>query len=214
MGLRETKKQQTRQALADAALPLFLEHGFDQVTVADVARHVGVSGQTVFNYFPAKEDLFFDRQAEVEDELARLVREREPGTCPVEAVRDYLLEALKHHLLPFPTAAEGLRFHQVIADSPALLAREREIRERAEAALAAELEAEGDFPAPALLAGAIAGLHRAVLRQARQRLMAGEPGQAEDIAGLEESGEAEPPRNIAEDTRTAFDALCHGFHGR
>ncbi|MEV0280015.1 TetR/AcrR family transcriptional regulator [Streptomyces sp. NPDC050610] len=200
MGLRETKKQQTRQAIADAALPLFLEHGFDQVTVAEVARHVGVSGQTVFNYFPTKEDLFFDRQAEVEGELARLVREREPGSCPAEAIRDQLLEALGHQLPPFPSAEEGLRFHQVIADSPALRAREREIRERAEAVLAAELEAEGSVPAPALLAGALAGLHRAALRELRRRLMSGQPAES-------------ACRALKESTRTAFDALCHGLHG-
>jgi len=198
MGLRETKKQQTRRAIADAALPLFLEHGFDQVTVTEVARRVGLSGQTVFNYFPTKEDLFFDLRAEAEDELARVVRERQPAGCPVEAVRDHLLEAIATLSRSTPDRAMQLQFWQTIAASPALRAREREIGERAEAALAAELE-ETDIPAPVLLAGAIAGLRRAVQRELRRRITAGE-------------SETSVRRNLAEPTRTAFDMLCHGLH--
>jgi AcrR family transcriptional regulator len=199
MGLRETKKQQTRRAIADAALPLFLERGFGQVTVAEVARRVGVSGQTVFNYFPTKEDLFFDRQAEAEDELARVVRERRPGSCPVEAVRDHLLEALGKQGQPTPEGTLYLQFWRTIADSPALRAREREIAERAEAALAAELEQEAGIPAPLLLAGAIAGLRRAVQRELPRRAMAGE-------------STTTACRHLAEATRAAFDTLCHGLH--
>ena len=199
MGLRETKKQQTRRAIADAALPLFLEHGFDQVTVTEVARRVGVSGQTVFNYFPTKEDLFFDLQAEAEDELARVVRERPPAGCPVEAVRDHLLEAIDTLSRSTPEGTMQLQFWQTIAASPALRAREREIGERAEAVLAAELQEEPDIPAPVLLAGAIAGLRRAVQRELRRRVTAGE-------------SETSVRRNLAEPTRSAFDLLCHGLH--
>ena len=167
MGLRESKKQQTRTAIADAALTLFLEHGFEQVTVAQVARQAGVSTNTVFNYFPTKEDLFFDRQADVEGHLAALVRDRAPGTCPVETVRDDLLSALRRNdpLLGLHPGAP--RFWQVILDSPALRAREREISEHAETALTAALaehppSGEGTpddpgHPMPALLAGALAG---------------------------------------------------------
>ena len=60
MGLRETKKLATRQQIADVAMRLFVQRGFDQVTVAEVAAEAGVSEKTVFNYFPTKEDLFFD----------------------------------------------------------------------------------------------------------------------------------------------------------
>ncbi|GHH88630.1 TetR family transcriptional regulator [Streptomyces sulfonofaciens] len=199
MGLRETKKQQTRRAIADAALPLFLEHGFDQVTVAEVARRAGVSGQTVFNYFPTKEDLFFDRQAEVEDELASLVRNREPDTCPVEAIRDDVLTALEQGRSEFADPDEALRFWRVIQDSPALRAREREIAERTQIALAAALQARAATPAPALLAGAIAGLHRAVQRELRHRIMTGERG-------------ARSRADMTGTVRTAFDILCHGLH--
>ncbi|WP_051653555.1 TetR/AcrR family transcriptional regulator [Kitasatospora cheerisanensis] len=134
MGLRETKKQQTRTAIADAALPLFLDRGFDRVTVAEVARHANVSTNTVFNYFATKEDLFFDRQAEVEQHLATVVRERPPGTCPVAAIRDDLRTALEGGRIPGDAA-----FFRAVEASPALRAREREIAEHAETALAAAL---------------------------------------------------------------------------
>ncbi|WEH29139.1 TetR/AcrR family transcriptional regulator [Streptomyces sp. AM 3-1-1] len=199
MGLRETKKQQTRQAIADAALPLFLERGFDKVTVAEVAREVGVSGQTIFNYFPTKEDLFFDRQAEAEDQLASLVRNREPGTCPVEAIRDDVLTALKEGRTEFPGPDDARRFWRAIQDSPALSAREREIAERTEIALAGALEENAATTAPALLAGAISGLHRAVQRELRHQILTGERG-------------ARSRADMMTATRTAFDTLCHGLH--
>ncbi|GAA3204952.1 TetR/AcrR family transcriptional regulator [Streptomyces virens] len=208
MGLRELKKRQTRTAIADAALPLFLEHGFDQVTVAEVARHAGVSTNTVFNYFPTKEDLFFDRQAEVEGHLAALVRDRAPGTCPVEAVRDDLLTALRHDDPALGFHPEAPRFWQVIHDSAALLAREREIGERAEAALATALPAHpptatgpsrADTALLALLAGAVAGTHRAALRELRQRILSGEPP-------------TDARDSIAAAAARAFDLLCSGLH--
>jgi AcrR family transcriptional regulator len=60
-GLRARKKQQTRRVIADTARRLFAERGFEQVTIAEIARAADVSDKTVFNYFPAKEDLYFDR---------------------------------------------------------------------------------------------------------------------------------------------------------
>ncbi|MEU8981338.1 TetR/AcrR family transcriptional regulator [Streptomyces sp. NPDC058467] len=209
MGLRETKKQQTRTAIADAALPLFLEHGFDQVTVAEVARHAGVSTNTVFNYFPTKEDLFFDRQAEVERHLATLVRDRAPGACPVETIRDDLLTALRHDDPALGLHPDAPRFWQVIRDSTALRAREREISEGAEAALATALAEhtpntstrwnQGNHPMLTLLAGAIAGIHRAALRELQRRILSGEPP-------------TDARDSIATAAAQAFNLLCSGLH--
>ncbi|MFD8595224.1 TetR/AcrR family transcriptional regulator [Kitasatospora sp. NPDC059646] len=185
MGLRETKKQRTRTAIADAALPLFLDRGFDQVTVAEVARHANVSTNTVFNYFATKEDLFFDRQAEVEEHLATVVRERPPGTCPVAAIRDDLRAALEDDRIPGDAA-----FFRTVEASPALRAREREIAERAESALASALPPSPDAP---FLAAALAATHRAAHRELRRHLLAGRPPR---------------PADLATTAAAAFDRIC------
>jgi len=93
-GLRERKKQRTRQAIADAAIALFLEHGFDQVSVVAVAAAAEVSKPTLFKHFPAKEDLVMHVLADHEDELARAVRERPAGEPPLAALRRHHLDGL------------------------------------------------------------------------------------------------------------------------
>jgi len=90
-GLRERKKQQTRQLIADTARRLFAERGFDAVTVVEVARAAEVSEATVFNYFATKEDLFYNRLEAFEEELLAAIREREPGTSVLAAFRDFIL---------------------------------------------------------------------------------------------------------------------------
>lgn len=79
MGLRERKKRQTRSLISDVASGLFVQRGFDNVTVAEVAEAAGVSAKTVFNYFPRKEDLFLDRYPEAVELVTRAVRERAEG---------------------------------------------------------------------------------------------------------------------------------------
>ena len=80
-GLRESKKRQTRAAIAQAAADLFRDHGFAAVTVDDVAAAANVSRQTVFNYFPTKEQMLFDREEEIEAALRlALVRDQADGT--------------------------------------------------------------------------------------------------------------------------------------
>lgn len=81
-GLRERKKRQTRQYISDVATGLFIERGFDTVTVAEIADAANVSVNTVYNYFPAKEDLFFDRSAGLVDRMVRWVRGRNKGSRP------------------------------------------------------------------------------------------------------------------------------------
>src|SRR4051812_23242438 len=92
-GLRERKKEQTRQLIAETARRLFGERGFERVTVAEVARAAEVSEQTVFNYFPTKEDLVYWRLQSFEDELlaagggARARRAGPPGLRRLRAGR-------------------------------------------------------------------------------------------------------------------------------
>lgn len=85
-GLRERKKRRTRQAISDAAMALFLQRGFRQVSVADIAAAAEVSKPTLFNYFPTKEDLLLDRIADHREESARVVRDRPAGVDPLTAL--------------------------------------------------------------------------------------------------------------------------------
>jgi AcrR family transcriptional regulator len=78
-GLRERKKEQTRAAIAHAAVGLFLERGYDHVSIADIAAAAGVAKMTVTNYFPAKEDLVISAGGSVVPDLAGVVRGRRPG---------------------------------------------------------------------------------------------------------------------------------------
>src|SRR5689334_24521679 len=78
---------QTRARIADVAARLFLERGFDAVTVAEIARVAGVSSVTVFNHFPRKEDLFLDRAADAVEVLRAAVRDRPAGVDVVDSLR-------------------------------------------------------------------------------------------------------------------------------
>src|SRR5207248_8272205 len=84
-GLRERKKQRTRELIAETARRLFSERGFDRVTIAEVAREAEVSEQTVFNYFPTKEDLVYWRLEGFEDELLTAIRQRAEGESILRA---------------------------------------------------------------------------------------------------------------------------------
>src|SRR3954454_20706734 len=85
---------QTRARIAAVAAGMFLERGFDDVTVAQVAREAGISSVTVFNHFPRKEDLFLDRQVDAEELLRAAVRDRAPGVHVTASLRDTTLRLL------------------------------------------------------------------------------------------------------------------------
>src|ERR1700729_3530993 len=86
-GLRERKKRQTRAAISATATELFARQGFEQTTIAEVAREASVAKMTVTNYFALKEDLVFDRRAEIVDRLAAAVRTRDPRRPVLDAIR-------------------------------------------------------------------------------------------------------------------------------
>jgi AcrR family transcriptional regulator len=182
MGLRERKKEQTRQLIAETAWRLFADRGFDQVTVAEVARQAQVAVATVFNYFPTKEDLFLFRLEAFGAQLVDTISTRTEGEPALVAFRRYLLESgglLAQVEAGDPQALERLRtVNRVIAASPALLAREQRALARTADALAALLTAETDAPAsdlrPQIAANALIGVQRALIDYTRRRVLADE----------------------------------------
>jgi AcrR family transcriptional regulator len=184
LGLRERKKRRTRETISDVATGLFIDRGFDRVTIAEVARAADVSVNTIFNYFRTKEDLFFDRQVEVEEARSRIVRGRMQGESAVAALRRDYLAALERRD-PYSGVNDDLvTFARLIRESPALQAREREIGERSEAALARTLAEETgvgeDDLIPRLVASQVAGVYRTLFAESRRRLLAGQT--ADEIA--------------------------------
>ena len=175
MGLRETKKLATRQEIADRAMELFAARGFDHVTVAEVAAAAGVSQKTVFNYFPSKEDLFFDEVPRREAALVEAIRSRAPGETILAALRQ--LQARECTRLCQPGFAV---FARIIEESPALQARELEVMARFAQVLAAEIERElgVDERDARLAASLLVGVHRQLFRSARSRALAGKHGPA------------------------------------
>jgi AcrR family transcriptional regulator len=177
--LRERKKKQTRELIADVARDLFADRGFDAVTVAQVARAANVSEVTVFNYFPTKEDLFYGGMQFFEEKLLDAVRERAPGTSVLEAFRRPVLEGMPR--LASDEAAEVIAAAaNLISASPALEAHEREIvaryTRRLAQLLADEAGAEpGDVEAIGV-ASALMGVQRAVVDYVRISVLAGRRG--------------------------------------
>jgi AcrR family transcriptional regulator len=206
LGLRERKKQQTRQLIADTARLLFAERGFDGVTVAEVARAADVAEATVFNYFPTKEDLFYSRLEAFEEELLAAIRARGRGETVLAAFRGFLLEQRGVLAMESPGGDEEATKQvrtvtRVITESPALLAREREVFARYADSLAALIAEEtGASPgdaAPQAAANALLGIHRVLIDYVRRRTLDGAPAakiarevrvQAEEAFALLEGG--------------------------
>jgi AcrR family transcriptional regulator len=179
-GLRERKKQKTRQLIAETARRLFAERGFEHVTVTEIAREAEVSPATVFNYFPTKEDLFYSRLEAFEEDLLRAIRNRGPGESVLAAFSGFLLGQGGVLTMDAPEAEEQLRtITRIIMESPALLARERQVFDRyAEAltkVLAEETGADAGDSVPRVVANALLGLHRALIDQVRREALAGTP---------------------------------------
>ncbi|CAM5740884.1 putative HTH-type transcriptional regulator TcmR [Streptomyces afghaniensis 772] len=170
-GLRERKKQRMYQVVSDIAIRLFLEKGFDAVSVAEVAAAAEISKPTLFRYFPAKEDLVLHRIADHEGEAARVVAEAEGD--PVEALRRHFLAGLERcdPVTGLNDDPRVLAFHRLLYGTPSLVARAYAHQERSEAALAEVLG--GDLDAR-LAAGQIMAVRRILAMENWRRIAAGE----------------------------------------
>lgn len=175
-GLRERKKQQTRQRIAETASDLFRARGFEGVTVAEIARTADVFEATVFNYFPTKEDLFYGGMEDFEMLLVEAVHNRGPGDTVLGAFRRVVLDNTKRladqHAADLTAAAT-----RIVSRSPALQAREREIVARYVDLLAAAINEDASTGSDAVdaltVAGALMGAQRALVAHVRLRVLDG-----------------------------------------
>jgi AcrR family transcriptional regulator len=178
LGLRERKKQQTRQLISETARRLFVERGFEHVSVAEIARQADVSEMTVFNYFPTKEDLVYSGLEAFEDQLLTAIRERPPGQSVIAAFGEFVLEPRGLLTAKDEAAVRQLTAAtKMIAASPALRAREQQILARYTDALAQlvakETGARAGDPEPYVVANALIGVHRALIMYVRERIEEG-----------------------------------------
>lgn len=176
-GLRERKKRQTRQHISDVATGLFMERGFDAVTVAEVAEAAEVSVNTVYNYFPAKEDLFFDREEEVVDRPSARVRERAPGESAAEAILAGMREDIEKRPVNLGMVDGFERFLAVVTSSPSLMARmmrmQHQTTHRLGLTLADETGGEPGDPLCELVAAQLMAVHANLHQTVRCRRLEG-----------------------------------------
>jgi AcrR family transcriptional regulator len=204
-GLRERKKQQTRQRLIDVALELFDERGFDRVPVSEVARAADVSEATVFNYFPTKEDLIYAGMEAFEATLLEAVSQRAAGTSVVTAFRDMVLQPRGALAANDPALVERIAtVARVIAGSDALQTREQQVYDRATRTLAEliaeERRARSHDMRPWVIANSLMGVNRSMTRLVHQYAQQGRSPRS--IA-----------RSVLSQGHKAFDMLEHGMDG-
>jgi AcrR family transcriptional regulator len=195
VGLRESKKLRTRQVIADQAMRLFVQHGFDRVTVSEVAAAAGVSEKTVFNYFPTKEDLFFDEVPKREAALVATIRDREPGESILSALR-----RLQVRECPRLCSPNFVVFARIIEESTALQAKELEVMARFVQALTGAIATELhiDERDARITAGLLVSVHRQVFRAARKQALAGKHGPS-------------AVKQLRADLERAYELLEHGL---
>jgi AcrR family transcriptional regulator len=150
-GLRERKKQRTRETIARVGLDLFEERGYQATTLDDIAEAADVSTRTIFSYYPSKEDILFCDFPEMKAALARALDERPQGADALETLRGFILSMDKDEL--------HLRRVQIVRRDETLHSRERarlaEIEALVAAAIARDLNAADDDLRPRLIAGSL-----------------------------------------------------------
>ncbi|MGH9045381.1 MAG: TetR/AcrR family transcriptional regulator [Acidimicrobiales bacterium] len=176
-GLRERKKRLTRALISDTATAMFLERGFEEVKVADVAEACGVSEKTIYNYFATKESLLFDGEAEIAASIWEALGPRSLQRSPVAAALGLLGDELGARCTDELGTEMLARSAQLIASTPSLQAAEREMFGRLEVtaaqALAARARVSPDRPEPRIAAVALVGLGRLQTETVRRLALAG-----------------------------------------
>lgn len=178
-GLRERKRQRTHQAISAAAIALFLDRGYDNVSIAEIADAAEVSRRTLFAYFPTKDDLVLHRFADHEDEPARTVRARTPGQSPLDALHQQRRQALvaRDPITGINDTPEIAAFYGLVVTTPALRSALLAFAGRSKDALAAALrESTTDEHAgtATLAAAQISAVHLTLSDANHARIVAGQ----------------------------------------
>jgi AcrR family transcriptional regulator len=153
-GLRERKKQRTRETIARAAHELFAERGYHATTLPDIAEAADVSTRTIFSYFPSKEDILFSDFPLMKEALAQALAERPEGEDALETVRQFILSA---HKIETSELDERLRFC-IESDETLrshLRARIAQLEELIAPAIAQDLDAPANDPRPQVVAASL-----------------------------------------------------------
>jgi AcrR family transcriptional regulator len=157
-GLRERKKQRTREAIVAAALQLFEERGFDQTTIADIAEAADIAPRTFFGYFPSKEDVVFADFPQTVEGLSARLDDRAEDETAIDAIRAWIDEVLEE--VDLRDERERCR-KRVIGQSEALAAHNRALMGQVEQLLAGHIARDlGDRPddvRPHMIASAVIG---------------------------------------------------------
>jgi AcrR family transcriptional regulator len=186
-GLRERKKRRTRELIAACAARLFAEHGYEQVSVLDVAAAAEVSEQTVYNYFPTKRALVLDRDEDLRDQLTDLIANRPAGVSPATAIRDTALSMVEELRTMSDTQVRG-GLGYLSTRSPAVRRLALEMTDRHADAIAAVLADASDRPSPAVAkvhAIALAWVFQTITDESGRGAAAGiAPAEIADSLGL------------------------------
>jgi AcrR family transcriptional regulator len=157
-GLRERKKQRTREAIVDAALGLFEERGFEHTTIADIAEAADIAPRTFFGYFPSKEDVVFADFQTTFDGLSARLSDRSEDETAIDAIRAWIGGYLEQRGLP---DERELCRKRMVGESQALAAHNRALMGRVEELLAGHIARDlGDGPddvRPRMVASAVIG---------------------------------------------------------
>jgi AcrR family transcriptional regulator len=151
-GLRERKKQQTRETIASVALQLFAERGYEHTTLAEIADAANVSKRTIFAYFESKEDILFCDEPTIYEQLKQTLEQRPSGTTTVDALQEFLssVGSLDHTAMlrkKIVGTDEGLRRSE--------RARSARIEELITESIAKDLDAGPDDVRPPLVSASI-----------------------------------------------------------
>jgi AcrR family transcriptional regulator len=159
-GLRERKKQRTRDTIVEAAMRLFAEHGYDQTTVADIAAAADIAPRTFFGHFAAKEDVVFHDFDAVHEHFASRMAERAEGETTIDALRAVIAEIFV--TTDFEDPAERLR-RRLVLETPPLQERERALMGRFEQTLAESVARDLGLPADSVRPRMVAAAATAAL---------------------------------------------------